>query len=576
MCAGCNQCRGRDGASPLPRPAHRVHPPSLDTARGWIQRAVHCSARIEHPRLPSQQRAGLRRRPLALLGHLPPSLLLASTDPPCPAHSDCAHVQPCHSPLVHPPPPSPRPPDSASAPHPPLPPPPRPRSLAAPRPQRPSPLRPRPSSVPRLSRVRPRHSSARHPPPRRPRPRPSLASPPPRPSQVRPPPFLAARPQNPQGRASLAPPHRRQRPRRAEDSLARRHAAPASGGLFGQQQPQQQQQQQQQQQPSTSLFGQSQTAATASLFGSKPASGGLFGASTATAPSQSGQQYAPATIPKLGDPLPPSPSEPSIESRLEALKAAWDPQSPKCRFQAYFYNELPAGHSREMYARPAPGTDEARWERARRENPEPERLVPALAVGFPALDKRIAAQSLRASQHAALLAELHTHLGSLSSTHTLTTSLRTQRAQQNAVALHARLTALVARAAALSPARAAGLRADEDALRVELERQRGEVERVRAKVGELWAGVGAVKKRRDGEAGDQGRVEWAVSDEEGLRRVLEILSSQQAGLDHVSRTVKGMASDVDVMREAFGLPLTRVVGAAAAGSVGGSASRDGQ
>lgn len=107
MCAGCNQCRGRDGASPLPRPAHRVHPPSLDTARGWIQRAVHCSARIEHPRLPSQQRAGLRRRPLALLGHLPPSLLLASTDPPCPAHSDCAHVQPCHSPLVRAPPPAP-------------------------------------------------------------------------------------------------------------------------------------------------------------------------------------------------------------------------------------------------------------------------------------------------------------------------------------------------------------------------------------------------------------------------------------------------------------------------------------
>jgi len=165
------------------------------------------------------------------------------------------------------------------------------------------------------------------------------------------------------------------------------------------------------------------------------------------------------------------------------------------------------------------------------------------------------------------------------------------RAQQTAVALHARLTALVARAAALSPARAAGLRADEDALRVELERARGEVDRVRAKAGELWAGVGAVKKRK--EEGDG--VEWAVSDEEGLRRVLEvrprvslplaaratrprplrfpplvaqILSSQQAGLDHVSRTVRGMAGDVDVMNQAFGLPATRVVA--------GTTAREGQ
>lgn len=153
-------------------------------------------------------------------------------------------------------------------------------------------------------------------------------------------------------------------------------AAPASGGLFGQQ-PQVQAQQQQPAAPAAapSLFGQSQSAASLSLFGSKPASTSLFGASS-TAPPPA----APAPVPKLGDPLPPSPNEPSIESRLQALKDAWDPQNPKCRFQAYFYNELPAGHAREMYARPAPGADEARWERARRENPEPERCVPSVSL----------------------------------------------------------------------------------------------------------------------------------------------------------------------------------------------------
>lgn len=130
--------------------------------------------------------------------------------------------------------------------------------------------------------------------------------------------------------------------------------------------------------PSTSLFGQSQSAATNSLFGAKPAaaapSSSLFGASASTAPGQPGAAAAPP-IPKLGDPLPANPNEPGIESRIEALKAAWDPSSPKCRFQAYFYNELPAGHSREMYARPVQGVSERDWERARRENPEPERCV---------------------------------------------------------------------------------------------------------------------------------------------------------------------------------------------------------
>ncbi|GAA5824041.1 hypothetical protein JCM3770_005134 [Rhodotorula araucariae] len=328
---------------------------------------------------------------------------------------------------------------------------------------------------------------------------------------------------------------------------------PASaGGPFGQQQ-----QPQPAQQPAPSLFGQSQSAASLSLFSSKPATSSLFGSTAAGGLTAPGGPAPPAAaVPKLGDPLPVSPNEPAIEARLQALKDAWDPSSPRCRFQAYFYNELPAGHSREMYARPAPGADESRWERARRENPEPERLVPALALGFPALEKRIAAQALRASQHAALLGEIHAHLAGLSSTHSLTTSLRTLRAQQSAVALHARLTALVARAQALAPGRGASVREDEDALRVRLERMRAEVDRARARVGELWAGVGAVKARRQ----DDEAVEWAVSDDEGLRRVLEILSSQQAGLDHLSRTVRGMASDVDVMNAAFGLAPTRVAG----------------
>lgn len=220
-------------------------------------------------------------------------------------------------------------------------------------------------------------------------------------------------------------------------------------------------------------------------------------------------------------------------------------------------------------------------------------MIPALALGFPSLQTRLNLQHRLNSQHQALLHEIHTHLDSLSSSHSLTTSLRTLRARQNAVALAARLNALVAKASALSPARTAGIRREEDELRVELEGQvKGEVERVKARMGELWAGVGAVKARRGiaaGGAGDEDGAGWAVADEEGLRKILEvrtwdrpsrltrgtdagcapqIVGSQQSGLDHLTRTLQSMARDVDVMNEAFGLQRTKVAAAGSASAAG--------
>lgn len=206
-------------------------------------------------------------------------------------------------------------------------------------------------------------------------------------------------------------------------------------------------------------------------------------------------------------------------------------------------------------------------------------LVPALALGFPAVQARLDLQLRQNLQHQALLDQLHAHLDALASTHSLTTSLRTLRARQNAVALRARLTQLVARVGAgsvpaaggpaagagssggLSSSRsgagsgnsssstsasAAALRREEDELRVGLESLRPEVEAVRSRTGELWAGVGAVKASRGGvPAEGQGQLRrggaaegkgagttaaqeeveaaaWAVADEDGLRKILEV------------------------------------------------------
>lgn len=179
--------------------------------------------------------------------------------------------------------------------------------------------------------------------------------------------------------------------------------------------------------------------------------------------------------------------------------------------------------------------------------------MPALALGFPALQKRIDAQTAQSLSHQAILSQISTHLSTLSDTHSLQHSVRALRAQLTAQALSARLSALVAKVSKVSPSRGASLRVEEDELRKRLEAMRREVDLGEERGRELWSGVGAVKGRREAEGGTQGGVEWAVADEEGLRKILEILGQQQAGLDHLTRTLRDAEEDVGVMREAFGL-----------------------
>lgn len=148
------------------------------------------------------------------------------------------------------------------------------------------------------------------------------------------------------------------------------------------------------------------------------------------------------------------------------------------------------------------------------------RLVPALALGFPSIQKRINAQSQLAQSHLSTLSEIHTHLSTLSSQHSLTSSLRTLRASNTAAALSSRLLNVVAKISALSPNRGTGIRKEEDSLRVDLEGMKNEIESGKSRVNELWSGVGALRARR-GEGGE-GEIEWAVADEEGLRQILEV------------------------------------------------------
>lgn len=196
-------------------------------------------------------------------------------------------------------------------------------------------------------------------------------------------------------------------------------------------------------------------------------------------------------------------------------------------------------------------------------------MIPALAVGFPAIDKRIQAQARQNTAHQSSLAEISAHIATLSETHSLTTSLRTLRANQTAQALSARLLDLIAKASALGQNRNSSIKQEEEQLRVSLEQMKNGVMEGKGRVNELWSGVGALKARKS-QGGKS--MEWAVADEEGMRQILEvstlsvcssecvltaastqILGSQQAGLDHLTKTLNRAEGDLAVIKESFGL-----------------------
>lgn len=108
------------------------------------------------------------------------------------------------------------------------------------------------------------------------------------------------------------------------------------------------------------------------MFGAPKPAGGLFG-STAQQPNALGASTQQPGLFGSTNQQPQQPAvapEPTIEERMMAIKNAWDPASPDCKFKYFFYNVVEPGTT-GAYGRPAGATDDAKWARAVRDNPDP-------------------------------------------------------------------------------------------------------------------------------------------------------------------------------------------------------------
>ncbi|RDX52382.1 hypothetical protein OH76DRAFT_1344803 [Lentinus brumalis] len=253
---------------------------------------------------------------------------------------------------------------------------------------------------------------------------------------------------------------------------------------------------------------------------------------------------------------------------------AWNPNSPQCRFQVsfccvkcshgcgadkpwqhYFYNLVDPSQV-HLYGRPPNAYNEALWQKAVRENPDPSCFVPVLATGFDDLQKRVEAQTQQAAAHQEKLKDLQTRIAALTQRHQLSNASRLQRASALQTQLTHRVLKLVQHLHLLIPAlRSSALRPEEEALRTALEeideevRRPGGTGRIRGKLNELWALVGAVSAAREkGRSGAGSGVEWAVVDEDGLAQIAQILAEEQAGLAHLTKLLQKDMKDLAVIQ----------------------------
>ncbi|KAJ7058450.1 nucleoporin complex subunit 54-domain-containing protein [Mycena amicta] len=244
---------------------------------------------------------------------------------------------------------------------------------------------------------------------------------------------------------------------------------------------------------------------------------------------------------------------------IEGIANAWNAGSPQCRFQYIFYNQVNPQQI-SLYGRP-PNMSETLWTKAVRDNPDPTNLVPSVAIGFEDLRQRLDGQTAQAGDQVSKLNELKSRIADLS-THQSANHTRATRLAATHLQLYHRVLLLTAHLHLLIPAvRGGAVRIEEEEMRGGLEELRSEVGagsgsakgsagRIRSKIAELWALVGALTAARDASSSsssNSGQGEWKVVDEDGLARIAQILSEQQAGLVHLTKILQKDLKDLSVV-----------------------------
>ncbi|KAF2640501.1 hypothetical protein P280DRAFT_451246 [Massarina eburnea CBS 473.64] len=119
--------------------------------------------------------------------------------------------------------------------------------------------------------------------------------------------------------------------------------------------------------------------------------------------------------------------EKSVVEQLKTIYNKWDPSSPECVFQHYFYNSVNPDEA--AFYGPAPHEDERKWEEALAKKPSPG-SIPVLACGFDQVAARIAYQQLAVTGLRTRLHEINNSLALMKDQHELSVATRITEARR--------------------------------------------------------------------------------------------------------------------------------------------------
>ncbi|KAI7850968.1 nucleoporin complex subunit 54-domain-containing protein [Circinella umbellata] len=231
--------------------------------------------------------------------------------------------------------------------------------------------------------------------------------------------------------------------------------------------------------------------------------------------------------------------------QLALIRAHWDPSSHLCQFRHYFYNVVPT-NEKHLYVRP-PDQDEQLWNEAVRKNPDPNNLVPVLAVGYGDVMKRMDIQDKAAAIHRTKLAEIGERLSTIQQKHALGTLVKIEELRRRNIDLTQRLIRML-RCVQVLRYKGFPLDDNEEKLMQSLKSIEEQTpEQLNNKLRETWVTLQHIKRTRQASSEDS----WQATSEEDVATIAQLLSQEQEGIRHVANTLSKDEDDIQNIEESL-------------------------
>lgn len=246
---------------------------------------------------------------------------------------------------------------------------------------------------------------------------------------------------------------------------------------------------------------------------------------------------------------------PSVLDQIEKIKDSWDPTSPQCALQYFFYNKV--GQQQALLYQKPPGIEQSKWDDAMAARPD-DSHVPAHVVGFFDLQKRVSRQEATVVVYRQRMHEINEKLNQLSSRHDLHTTVRIAQMRARHNKLVHRTLSLASKIQVLRN-RGYVLRPDEEVLKKELELLNKQVDdpAVFGRINEIWARLTVLRERAQSLSQQVNEYEsmgmgldWNRDDEQ-LEKLAKVLKSQQVGISYLADVLQKDTAQVEDIINGF-------------------------